>query len=143
MGCAISAPARIAGQVRDLTPSEMLDQVLFTQLESGPPVLQYRADGHWGASGQLGYCAAVFRAGEQSRWAEHRDAARRLSTCGVIPGIRRLVVFTFELTLSVSLHAPDSETRSRIMPVNRAYDVEGLVRRLPRLLPKDGPPHLL
>ena len=49
-----------------------------------------------------------------------------LSTCGVIPGIRRLAELGLQLTLSVSLHAPDSETRSRIMPVNRAYDVEAL-----------------
>ena len=49
-----------------------------------------------------------------------------LSTCGVIPGIRRLGELQLQLTLSVSLHAPDSEPRSRIMPVNRAYDVEEL-----------------
>ena len=58
-----------------------------------------------------------------------------LSTCGVVPGIRRLAELGLQLTLSVSLHAPDSETRSKIMPVNRAYDVEELFRRLPRLLP--------
>ena len=50
-----------------------------------------------------------------------------LSTCGVIPGIRRLAELGLQLTLSVSLHAPDSETRSKIMPVNRAYDVEQLL----------------
>ena len=49
-----------------------------------------------------------------------------LSTCGVIPGIRRLAELELQLTLSVSLHAPDSETRSRLMPVNQAYDVEEL-----------------
>ncbi|MEI3306014.1 MAG: 23S rRNA (adenine(2503)-C(2))-methyltransferase RlmN [Dysosmobacter sp.] len=49
-----------------------------------------------------------------------------LSTCGVIPGIARLAELGLQLTLSVSLHAPDSETRSKIMPVNRAYDVEAL-----------------
>jgi 23S rRNA (adenine2503-C2)-methyltransferase len=49
-----------------------------------------------------------------------------LSTCGVLPGIRRLAELGYQLTLSVSLHAPDSETRSKIMPVNLAYDVEEL-----------------
>ena len=51
-----------------------------------------------------------------------------LSTCGVLPGIRRLGELGLQLTLSVSLHAPDSETRSRIMPVNRAYDVDELFK---------------
>ncbi|MBR4212308.1 MAG: radical SAM protein, partial [Oscillibacter sp.] len=49
-----------------------------------------------------------------------------LSTCGLIPGIRRLADLRLQLTLSVSLHAPDNETRSRLMPVNRTYDVEAL-----------------
>ena len=49
-----------------------------------------------------------------------------LSTCGVLPGIRRLAELGLQLTLSVSLHAPDGETRSRLMPVNRAYSVEEL-----------------
>ena len=39
-----------------------------------------------------------------------------LSTCGVVPGIDALAEEDLQLTLSVSLHAPDSETRSRIMP---------------------------
>ena len=43
-----------------------------------------------------------------------------LSTCGIVPQIDALAEQNLQLTLSVSLHAPDSETRSRIMPVNRA-----------------------
>ena len=50
-----------------------------------------------------------------------------LSTCGVIPGIQRLAELKTQLTLSVSLHAPDSETRSKIMPVNRAVGVDRLM----------------
>ena len=49
-----------------------------------------------------------------------------LSTCGIIPGIQQLAERKLQLTLSVSLHAPDDETRSRIMPVNRAYNVDKL-----------------
>ena len=49
-----------------------------------------------------------------------------LSTCGVIPGIEELARRNLQLTLSVSLHAPDNETRNRIMPINKAYDVEQL-----------------
>ena len=49
-----------------------------------------------------------------------------LSTGGVTRGIQRLADLGLQLTLSVSLHAPDSETRSKIMPVNRAYDVDKL-----------------
>ena len=50
-----------------------------------------------------------------------------LSTCGLIPGIQRLAQEGLQLTLSVSLHAPDDETRSALMPVNRAYPVAALL----------------
>ncbi len=43
-----------------------------------------------------------------------------------------------QLTLSVSLHAPDSATRSRIMPVNKAYDVEELFAACHRYFKKTG-----
>ena len=61
-----------------------------------------------------------------------------LSTCGVIPGIARLAELGLQLTLSVSLHAPDSETRSKIMPVNRAYDVEALFAACHEYFQKTG-----
>lgn len=52
MGCAFCA-STLAGKVRNLTPAEMVDQVLFTQLDSGAPHLQHCAHGHRRASGQL------------------------------------------------------------------------------------------
>ena len=61
-----------------------------------------------------------------------------LSTCGVVPGIDALAEEDLQLTLSVSLHAPDSETRSRIMPVNRAWDVEELFAACHRYFRRTG-----
>ena len=61
-----------------------------------------------------------------------------LSTCGVVPGIERLGDLGLQLTLSVSLHAPDSETRSKIMPVNKAYDVAQLFAACHRYFKKTG-----
>ena len=50
-----------------------------------------------------------------------------LSTCGLVPKIDRLAEQKLQLTLSVSLHAPNDEIRSRIMPVNRAFPIEQLL----------------
>ena len=50
-----------------------------------------------------------------------------LSTCGLTERIDKLASLHLQLTLSVSLHAPDDETRSKIMPVNRRYGVEPLL----------------
>lgn len=55
--------------------------------------------------------------------------ARRLtiSTCGVVPGIRRLAGEGLQVELSVSLHAADDDLRSRLMPVNKAHPVAELL----------------
>jgi 23S rRNA (adenine2503-C2)-methyltransferase len=50
-----------------------------------------------------------------------------ISTCGVVPGIRRLAGEGLQVELSISLHAADDKTRSAIMPVNKAYPLKELV----------------
>lgn len=125
MGCAFCA-STIAGKVRDLTPSEMLDQVLFTRMDAGEPVSNIVL---MGIGEPLDNLDAVLRFLELVNHPDGLNIGMRhisLSTCGLIPGIRRLSELSLQLTLSVSLHAPDSETRSKLMPVNRAYDVEAL-----------------
>ena len=125
MGCAFCA-STIAGKVRDLTPAEMLDQVLFTQLDSGQEVSNIVL---MGIGEPLDNFDNVMRFLELVNHPDGLNIGMRhisLSTCGLVPGIRRLSELGLQLTLSVSLHAPDSETRSKIMPVNRAYDVEEL-----------------
>ena len=51
-----------------------------------------------------------------------------LSTCGIIPQIRRLMQEEIPLTLSISLHASNSQLRSELMPVNKTYPMEDLIR---------------
>ncbi len=50
-----------------------------------------------------------------------------LSTCGLVDGIKRLAAENLPITLSISLHAPDDETRSAIMPINRRFGVDALL----------------
>ena len=51
-----------------------------------------------------------------------------LSTCGVVPKIYELADLKLQLTLSVSLHAPDDEIRSSTMPINNAYNIDALLK---------------
>ena len=125
MGCAFCA-STIAGKVRDLTPAEMLDQVLFTQLDSGLEISNIVL---MGIGEPMDNLDTVRKFLEVVNHPDGMNIGMRhisLSTCGVIPGIRLLSDLGLQLTLSVSLHAPDNETRSRIMPINRAYPVEEL-----------------
>jgi len=137
MGCKFCA-STIAGKVRDLAPSEMLDQVLFTQLDSGREISNIVLMGIGEPTDNLDN---VLRFLELVNHPEGMNIGMRhisLSTCGVVPGIDRLAELGLQLTLSVSLHAPDSETRSRIMPVNNAYDVDELFAACHRYFRKTG-----
>ena len=125
MGCAFCA-STIGGKVRDLRPSEILDQVLFTQIDSGLTISNIVL---MGIGEPMDNLDNVLRFLELVNHSDGLNIGMRhisLSTCGVLPGIERLADIGLQLTLSVSLHAPDSETRSKIMPVNKAYDVEKL-----------------
>lgn len=125
MGCAFCA-STIGGKVRDLTPSEMLDQVLFTQIDSGEEISNIVL---MGIGEPLDNFDTVLRFLELVNSPDGMNIGMRhisLSTCGLTEKIDKLAQYQLQLTLSVSLHAPDDETRSRIMPVNRSVGVEKL-----------------
>ena len=125
MGCAFCA-STIGGKVRNLTPAEMLDQVLFTQLDSGAEisniVLMGIGEPLDNMDNVLRFLALVNSPHGLNIGMRHIS----LSTCGLVEQIDRLAQLKLQLTLSVSLHAPDDETRSKIMPVNRSVGVEKL-----------------
>ena len=126
MGCAFCA-STLAGKVRDLTPAEMSDQVLFTQLDSGAPISNIVL---MGIGEPLDNYDTVMKFLKLVNHPDGMNIGMRhisLSTCGLTEKIDRLAQLGLQLTLSVSLHAPDDETRSKIMPVNRAVGVEKLM----------------
>ena len=126
MGCAFCA-STLAGKVRDLTPAEMIAQVLFTQLDSGEPVSNIVL---MGIGEPLDNFDTVMKFLTLVNHPEGLNIGMRhisLSTCGLTDKIDKLAQRGLQLTLSVSLHAPDDETRSKIMPVNRSVGVEKLM----------------
>ena len=126
MGCAFCA-STIAGKVRDLTPSEMLDQVLFTQLDSGREISNIVL---MGIGEPLDNMDTVLRFLTLVNHPKGLNIGMRhisLSTCGLVPKIDELAKRHLQLTLSVSLHAPDNKTRSGMMPVNDAFPLEQLI----------------
>jgi len=127
MGCAFCA-STLGGLVRRLEPFEMLDQVLFTQLDSGLPVSHIVL---MGIGEPLDNFDNVMRFLELVNHPDGMNISMRhisLSTCGLVPRIDELAKRKLQLTLSVSLHAPSDEIRSTIMPVNKAYPTEELLQ---------------
>ena len=126
MGCAFCA-STLGGLVRGLKPSEMLSEVLASERDSGLPISNIVL---MGIGEPLDNFDNVIRFLRLINDPLGRNIGMRhisLSTCGLLDGIEKLAALDLQLTLSVSLHAPDDETRSRIMPANRACGVDRLM----------------
>ena len=137
MGCAFCA-STLGGLVRRLTAGEILDQVLFTQIDSGQPVSHIVL---MGIGEPLDNYDAVIRFLELVNHPDGMNISMRhisLSTCGLTERIDKLASLHLQLTLSVSLHAPDDETRNRIMPVNRSCGVDKLLETCRRYFAETG-----
>lgn len=137
MGCAFCA-STLGGKVRDLTPSEMVDQVLFTGLNAGEPVSNIVL---MGIGEPLDNFASVIRFLELANHPQGLNIGMRhisVSTCGIIEKIDKLASLRLQLTLSVSLHAPDDETRDVIMPVNRGTGIRNLIAACRRYFEATG-----
>ena len=126
MGCAFCA-STIGGLVRRLEPYEMLDEVLFTQIDSGLPISHIVL---MGIGEPLDNFDNVMRFLELVNSEEGMNISMRhisLSTCGLVPKIDELAKRKLQISLAVSLHGPNDEIRNKIMPVNKAYPIDVLL----------------
>ena len=126
MGCKFCA-STLRGKVRDLTASEILGQVIAAERDTGERI---------GGVVMMGIGEPLDNYDNAVRFLrlvscpEGLNIGLRhisLSTCGLVPGIRRLARENLPITLSISLHASDDETRSALMPVNNAYPIRELM----------------
>ncbi len=126
MGCAFCA-STIGGLVRRLEPFEMLDEVLFTQIDSGLPVSRVVL---MGIGEPLDNFDNVMRFLELVNSEDGMNISMRhisLSTCGLVTKIDELAKRKLQISLAISLHGPNDEIRDQIMPVNKAYPIDELL----------------
>jgi len=137
MGCNFCASA-IAGYVRSLTASEILMQIYEAERDSGKKVSGVVL---MGIGEPLDNFDNVMKF---LRLLSHKDGNNMslrhvsLSTCGIVPRIYELADKKLQLTLSVSLHCADNEGRSKIMPVNRKYELPSLIEACRYYIDKTG-----
>ncbi len=126
MGCRFCA-STIGGRVRDLTPGELLGQVIAAQKDMGERISNIVM---MGIGEPLDNYQNVLRFLQLVNHPEGICIGYRhisLSTCGLVDRIKDLMEEDLPITLSISLHAPDDETRSAIMPINNRYGVSELL----------------
>ncbi len=127
-GCAFCASS-IGGKVRDLRASEMLDEVLFSEKAFGAPISRIVI---MGIGEPLDNYEEVIRFLRLISHGKGRNISCRnitISTCGLIERFDDLAAEDLPVTLSVSLHAPDDETRNLIMPSNRSRGVKVIAKK--------------
>ncbi|MBO5506031.1 MAG: 23S rRNA (adenine(2503)-C(2))-methyltransferase RlmN [Clostridia bacterium] len=126
MGCKFCA-STLNGKVRDLTPGEIIGQILAVQNDLGERISNIVM---MGIGEPLDNYDNVMKFLEIVSSPEGLNIGMRhisLSTCGLVPKIYELADEKLQITLSISLHATDDKMRSSIMPVNNKYNIEKLI----------------
>ena len=126
MGCKFCA-STIGGKARDLLPSELLGQVIAAEKDSGEKISNIVM---MGIGEPLDNYSNVIKFLELVNCEDGLNIGYRhisLSTCGLAEKIDELAKKNLPITLSISLHASDDETRSSIMPVNKKWNIERLL----------------
>ncbi len=126
MGCVFCATGK-SGYARNLAASEILSQVQAAQKDAGVRISNIVL---MGMGEPLDNYENVLRFLDLVSSEEGMNVGMRhisLSTCGIVNRIYDLAEKKYQLTLSVSLHAPNDEIRSRLMPVNRRWGIEELL----------------
>lgn len=126
MGCRFCASTR-NGKARNLSAGEIIGQLMTVQKDLGERISNIVM---MGIGEPLDNYNEVLKFLEIVNHPSGLNIGHRhitLSTCGLVPKIKDLADRQLQITLSVSLHAADDETRSEIMPVNRRYSISQLM----------------
>ena len=129
MGCTFCA-STLKGLERNLTAAEMLSEIFFAEeflrgegqkldsvviMGTGEPLMNFDALIKMLRLLHEDYCLGM----------SYRKIT--ISTCGIVPAIKKLRDEKIPVTLSISLHAPDDKLRSALMPINSAFDLKSLL----------------
>jgi len=127
MGCGFCA-STIGGLYRSLTAGEILNQVIFAQKDIGERISNIVMMGIGEPLDNFENVKKFLRNVNHEKGLNIGYRHISLSTCGLVPKIYELAKENIPITLSVSLHAPNNEIRNSIMPVNKKYPVEELIK---------------
>ena len=122
MGCRFCA-STIGGLIRNLTCGEMLDQIYRIQKDSGERVSNVVLMGTGEPLDNYDHVLRFLRMVSDESGLNISQRNITLSTCGIVPKIRALADEKLQITLALSLHAPNDEKRQALMPVANKYSI--------------------
>lgn len=127
MGCTFCATGK-SGFSRNLTPSEMLAQIQSAQKDNNIRISNIVLMGMGEPLDNFDNVIKFLSLVSSDKGINIGMRHITLSTCGVVPKMYELAKLKLQITLSVSLHAPNDEIRSRTMPINNKYNVNELIK---------------
>ena len=126
MGCRFCA-STLDGMVRCLAPSEMLDQIYTIQRLSGERVDNVVVMGSGEPFDNFDNLVKFLHLLNSDKGLNISARNITVSTCGLVPKIRQLADMKLQITLAISLHAPNDELRKTMMPIANKYSVEEII----------------
>ncbi len=132
MGCAFCA-STLNGCIRNLTASEMVSEVMAAENDCPREKNKKRSITNlvlMGSGEPLDNYDNVVEFLKRITAPDGINISPRnisISTCGLVPKVRKFISDAPHVTLSVSLHAPNNEIRDKIMPINKVYKIEQLL----------------
>lgn len=137
MGCRFCA-STIGGLERNLRPSEMLEQIYRIQKDSGERVSNVVVMGTGEPLDNYDNLVRFIRLLSHEKGLNISQRNITVSTCGIVPGIRRLAEEQLTITLSLSLHAVTQEKRRELMPIANRYELSEVLDACGHYFEKTG-----
>ncbi|QOV20215.1 23S rRNA (adenine(2503)-C(2))-methyltransferase RlmN [Blautia liquoris] len=123
MGCRFCA-STIGGLIRNLSASEMLEQIYEITRITGEKVSNVVVMGTGEPLENLDHLIRFIRLISDENGMNLSQRNITVSTCGIVPKIYELADENFQITLALSLHAPNDEKRRELMPVANKYTIK-------------------
>lgn len=126
MGCRFCA-STLNGCVRNLEPSEMLDQIYRIQSLTGERVSNIVIMGSGEPMDNYDNVVKFLGLINNDKGLNISQRNITVSTCGLVPRIKQLAELKLQITLAISLHAPNDELRKTMMPIAYTYSIEQIM----------------
>ena len=135
MGCAFCESGRLK-KVRALETDEMVKQILFIEADLNIRITHVVLMGIGEPFDNYDNVMKFIKIINEPKGIELGARHITISTCGIIPKIRKFMEENLQVNLAISLHAPNNNLRNRIMPINKAYPLEDLIEILKEYINK-------
>ena len=129
MGCKFCESGRLK-KVRNLETSEMVLQILLIEKEIGKRISHVVVMGIGEPFDNFDNLVKFIEIINYQKGINLGSRHITVSTCGIIPKIYEFAKLPYQVNLAISLHAPTNEIRNKIMPINKVYNLDELIRAI-------------